>query len=153
MGSSWLIWSFIPGVHWMAWIHAGILARTPWYCGIGVIYALPFLGWLVSRRFPLPFFLLSWVVGLLHAQLQRPEINQRIARVTAASAHEPLRQALLRAALTHRGALSVTQGVLETGRSFPEIERVLHEMVASGYVFLRNNPDTGVVEYVFKELL
>jgi hypothetical protein len=60
---------------------------------------------------------------------------------------------LLQAALKHRGCLSVTQGVMETGKSFQEVEQVLNEMVTSGYVFTRNNPDTGVLEYVFKELL
>jgi hypothetical protein len=153
MEPPWLIWSFIPGVHCLAWIHAGMLTGLPKYYVFGVVYALPFLGWYVSKRFPLPFFLLSWALGLLHAQLQKQEINQRIASVMTASAHEPLRQALLQAALRHRGALSVTQGVLETGRAFPEVERVLNEMVASGYVSPRNNPETGVVEYVFREFL
>jgi hypothetical protein len=153
MEAPWLIWSFIPGLHWLAWIQAGILARYPWYYVIGVVYALPFLGWFVSKRFPLSFFLLSWVLGLLHAQLHKPDINQRIANAAAASTREPLRQALLQAALKHRGALSVTLGVLETGKSFPEVERVLNDMVASGYVSVRSNPETGVVEYVFRELL
>jgi hypothetical protein len=45
----------------------------------------------------------------------------------------------------------VTQGVMETGKSFLEVERVLNQMAESGYVFTRNNPETGVLEYVFKE--
>lgn len=154
MGSPWFIWSFVPGLHWMAWMQAGSMARYPWYYGIGAVYALPCVLWLVSRRLPLSLVLLSWLLGLLHAQIQKQEINQRIASaVAAASNHEALRQALLQAALKHRGRLSVTQGVMETGRPFPEVERVLSGMVASGYVFTRNNPETGVIEYVFKELL
>jgi hypothetical protein len=42
---------------------------------------------------------------------------------------------------------------METGKPFPEVEAVLQEMLASGYVFTRNHPETGVLEYVFKELL
>jgi predicted transcriptional regulator len=60
---------------------------------------------------------------------------------------------LLKAALQHHGRLSVTMAVMETGRSFSEVERVLNQMVESGFVFTRNHPETGVVEYVFKELL
>jgi hypothetical protein len=153
MEMPWLIWSFIPGVHWMAWIQAGMLARYPQYYAIGAIYALPLLEWLAIRRLPLSFLFLSWAVGLLHVQLRKQAINQRIAEAIAASTHEPLRQALLRAALKHQGTLSVTQGVLETGKSFPEVERVLHDMVTSGYVSVRSNSETGVVEYVFRELL
>jgi hypothetical protein len=153
MQSSWLLWSFIPGLHWIAWFQAGLLARYPWYYGIGVVYALPLLGWLISRRLPVSFLLLSWVLGLLHTQMQKQDINQRIANAALVASPESLRQALLHAALEHHGALSVTQGVMDTGKSFAEVEQVLNDMLASGYVFMRNNPKTGVVEYVFKELL
>jgi hypothetical protein len=59
---------------------------------------------------------------------------------------------LLRAAQKHRGRLSVTQGVLETGVPFAEVERVLQHMVKSSYVYMDNDPATGVIVYVFKEL-
>lgn len=59
---------------------------------------------------------------------------------------------LLRAAQKHRGRLSVTQGVLETGAPFAEVERVLQHMVKSSYVYMDNDPATGVIVYVFKEL-
>ena len=71
----------------------------------------------------------------------------------SASTPERLRQALLRAALQHDGCLSVTQGVSATGQAFADVERVLNEMVTSGYIYKRNNPQTGVIEYVFKEVL
>jgi hypothetical protein len=138
----------------MAWMQAGSMAQYLWYYGIGAVYALPCCLWLVTRRLPLSLILFSWLLSLLHTQVQKPEINRRIANaVAAASNHEAIRQALLQAALQHRGRLSVTQGVMETGKPFPEVERVLNSMVASGYVFTRNNPETGVIEYVFKELL
>ena len=62
-------------------------------------------------------------------------------------------QELVQAALKHDGCLTVTQGVMETGVSFPNVEGVLNEMVVSGYVYKRNNPETGVIEYVFQEVL
>lgn len=59
---------------------------------------------------------------------------------------------LLRAAQKHGGRLSVTQGVLETGGLFGDVERVLQSMVKSNYVYMDNDPATGVVVYVFKEI-
>jgi hypothetical protein len=59
---------------------------------------------------------------------------------------------LLRAAQKHGGRLSVTQGVIETGVLFGEVERVLQSMVKSNYVYMDNDPVTGVVVYVFKEI-
>ncbi len=65
---------------------------------------------------------------------------------------DDLMLALLRAAQTHSGRLSVTEGVLETGMPFVAVERVLQAMVNAGYVYRDNDPSTGVVVYVFKEL-
>ena len=59
---------------------------------------------------------------------------------------------LLRAAQKHGGRLSVTAGVLETGAPFAEVERVLQAMTQSSYVYMDNDPATGVIVYVFKEL-
>jgi len=59
---------------------------------------------------------------------------------------------LLRAAQKHGGRLSVTAGVMETGVPFAEVERVLKAMTQSSYVYVDNDPATGVVVYIFKEL-
>lgn len=59
---------------------------------------------------------------------------------------------LLKAAVARNGKLSVTQGVMDTGASFAEVEAVLKEMVKSGYVTVDNHPDSGVVIYDFLEL-
>ena len=154
MQSRWLIWNIIPGLHWLAWIQAGSLSKYPWYYWIGIAYALPSLLFVISKPLSFRFILLSWVISLVHTQILKQEINRRIAEVgTSASVPEELSQALLQAALIHRGCLSVTQGVMETGKTFPEVEQTLNQMVDSVYVFIRNNPESGVVEYVFKELL
>jgi hypothetical protein len=153
MRSQWLIWSFIPGLHWLTWMQAAMLTRQSRYYWLGFVYALPLLLY-VLRRVPFSLVLLSWGLSLLHVHLLKRDIHRYIAPVTTAvSDRQALMQALLQAALIHRGCLSVTQGVMETGKPFPEVEDVLKEMQASGYVFTRNNPETGVLEYVFKELL
>ncbi|UBF29453.1 NINE protein [Kovacikia minuta CCNUW1] len=59
---------------------------------------------------------------------------------------------LLKAAETRGGKLSVTQGVMETGASFKEVEETLKQMVRAGYVDVDNHPETGVVLYEFREL-
>jgi TM2 domain-containing membrane protein YozV len=61
--------------------------------------------------------------------------------------------ALLQAAATHGGRLSVTQGVMATGLGFSEVEAILQAMLKTGYVEIDNNPETGVVVYEFKELV
>lgn len=70
----------------------------------------------------------------------------------AASPRERRMRQLLEAAQEHGGAISVTQGVAATGLSFEEVEELLTDMLASGYVDVDNHPDTGVVVYRFTEL-
>ncbi|ETW94168.1 MAG: hypothetical protein ETSY1_36035 [Candidatus Entotheonella factor] len=154
----WLTWSYLPGLHWLAWLQAGFQARYPSYYLIGLLYALPTLFVVVARAASLRFVVLSWIIHLLHVYVQQSAINRRIARIAQgasvfASEEEALRQALLRAALEHGGALTVTQGVMATGATFTSVEQTLNLMVASGYVFTRENPETGLLEYVFTEMI
>lgn len=65
---------------------------------------------------------------------------------------DDLMMGLLRAAHKHGGRLSVTAGVMATGMPFADVERVLQMMVDSGYVYVDNDPETGVIIYVFKEI-
>ena len=51
------------------------------------------------------------------------------------------------------GRLTVTQGVMVTGKSFDEVETCLHGMTRSGYADVDNGPSSGVVVYVFPELV
>jgi hypothetical protein len=155
MSSRWYLWSLVPGLHWIAWIQAGALTRHAWYYWLGCLYASPLL-LLATGWPPLRLMFFSWALSLIHLLVQRSEINRRIAEAateTTASADETLMQTLAEAAMFRRGRLSVTQGVMVTGRSFTDVKQALDRMVESGYVFMRNNPDTGVIEYVFKELL
>jgi hypothetical protein len=61
-------------------------------------------------------------------------------------------QLLLNAAMKEGGQLTVTQAAMITGYSFQEAEKLLREMVASGYVDVGNEPESGVVVYYFPEL-
>ena len=65
---------------------------------------------------------------------------------------ESLMLALLGHARGHGGAVSVTEGVRATGLPFKKVERALRDMLSSGYVDVQNDPETGVVRYVFHEL-
>lgn len=149
----WLMWSWIPGLHWLAWLHAGRLTREPLYYVFSLIYALPILLFLLNRPLSIRALLLSWAICCVHLLLQQTVIHRRIAQHQGkAGPAQELMQALLRAALTHGGCITVTQGVMDTGATFAEVEQALHAMVASGYVYRRDNVETGVTEYVFTEL-
>jgi len=95
----------------------------------------------------------------LHKWLEGgPEGGETAWRNTVKSLIKPrltdddLMLALLQAAKRHAGRLSVTDGVLATGASFTEVERILQAMLNTGYVYMDNDAATGVVVYVFKEL-
>lgn len=60
---------------------------------------------------------------------------------------------LARAAQKRGGKLSITQGVIDTGISFEEVEETLNEMNRKGYVMVDNHPHNGVLIYDFVELL
>ncbi len=61
-------------------------------------------------------------------------------------------QLLLDAAMREGGKLTVTQAALVTGYPFEEAEQLLRDMVASGYVDVGNEPESGVIVYYFPEL-
>src|SRR6478672_9851431 len=75
-----------------------------------------------------------------------------IALTIPASPREQLVASRLKAAVTREGKLSVTQGVMDTGASFLEVEATLKDLVKSGYVHVDNHPVTGVIIYEFIEL-
>ena len=72
--------------------------------------------------------------------------------VAAAPGTGSLRIELLKAAVEKGGVLTVTEGVIATGKTFKEVEACLTRMVDSGYVDIDNRPGSGVVTYVFSEL-
>ena len=69
------------------------------------------------------------------------------------SVNSDLKTRLLRAAHRGGGTLTVTQAVMETAESFEAIEACLGDMVQAGYVDVDNQPESGVIVYVFPELV
>ncbi|EAW33996.1 TM2 domain-containing protein [Lyngbya sp. PCC 8106] len=80
-----------------------------------------------------------------------PSISTVSYNITPTS-QEQYRVKLLKAAASRGGKLSVTQGVMATGASFEEVEKVLNQMLKSGYVGIGNDPETGIILYDFYEL-
>lgn len=82
----------------------------------------------------------------------------RVPLLAAASDASPsevldtLRMKLLEAASARNGRLSVTEGVMVTGKTFELVEAELDAMAKSGYVGISNDPDTGMVIYTFGQL-
>jgi TM2 domain-containing membrane protein YozV len=88
--------------------------------------------------------------GSADAALQ-PSMSRTIAPKQP-TLNERLDLKLLKAAHQHNGKLSVTQGVMDTGADFPEVESALLTMAKKGYADIQNDPKTGAVVYVFPEL-
>lgn len=78
--------------------------------------------------------------------LDRPAIARTIDPPT------PLGIRLIKAAQIRNGKISVTQGVVDTGADFAEVEASLLDMTKKGYATIDNDLRTGAVTYVFHEL-
>lgn len=114
--------------------------------------------------FTLGFFGIGQFIDLLlipdmaeqrHRKLfgDEPSSFDRQSVVAAEVSQDTLMVQLLRLAKLHGGQLTVTQAVMETGKSFETIESELKTMVKSGYADVTNRPDSGVVVYEFPELM
>lgn len=89
---------------------------------------------------------------LPHPRLARRLGSQQPHQQPPALPQQNIQQVMLKAAQANGGALTVTQGVVATGLTFEQVEEVLREMVAKGYVDVDNAPNSGVVVYRFPEL-
>lgn len=88
----------------------------------------------------------------LRAAGMRPHLALPPGVMPEADTPEKFRVKLVQAAAQYGGKLSVTQGVMATGKTFEEVERALDDMVKSGYVDVTNDDSTGVVVYNFGQL-
>jgi hypothetical protein len=152
---------YSPGVAFLLW-----LACLFGLCGLHRFYlGRPVTGFLYLIT--LGFFGIGQIIDLARldqmveqSNLALDERRQRLlgaprsplVPVSLRDPAEELRLSLTRAAAARGGALSVTQGVMATGRPFREVEDALDEMVRSGYVDIGNDPDSGIVVYRFGEL-
>jgi hypothetical protein len=82
---------------------------------------------------------------------RRPIAAKRLPPASLTTKDE-VRQRLVQAAARNGGQLSVTHGVMATGKSHKEVEELLDEMARSGYVGIDNDEKTGAVVYTFGEL-
>ena len=73
-------------------------------------------------------------------------------RSGTSSSVEEVRMTLLREASKRGGKLTITDGVMASGKSFAQVEAILDEMAQSGLVGIGNDPDTGAMIYTFDEL-
>lgn len=66
---------------------------------------------------------------------------------------QELRTQLLHEAHRGDGKLTVTQAVMASGEDWDIVESCLRDMVQAGYVDVDNEPESGVIVYVFPELV
>ena len=90
-----------------------------------------------------------------HTPLPGPSHTQKARSRPEQSAAAPtdLRTLLLHEAHRGDGKLTVTQAVMATGEDWDRIEACLKKMVQAGYVDVDNEPHSGVIVYVFPELV
>jgi hypothetical protein len=151
----WLAWLFgLGGLHrfYLGKPVTGFFYLITWgFFGVGQIIDL----------FRLPSLVRRQNLRLLQeeAQLMRelsgapPPAARALPAAREPSPSQPnLRQQLLQEAVKNNGRLSVTQGVLASGRDFAEVEKALDDMLKSGFVGIDNDPVTGHVVYHFPQL-
>lgn len=90
--------------------------------------------------------------GLLYDPSQ-PAVTQTLPPAEQPLTEDQLKRLLLHSAQAHGGRISVTQGVLDTGADFPEVEAALLGLVKKGHADIQNDPRTGAVVYTFPELV
>jgi hypothetical protein len=148
---------------WLGWL-VGLGGLHRFYLGkpaTGVLYVLTWglfgIGQIVDL-FKLPDLVRRRNLAFLkhEAEMRRALTEAGRPALPASPAALPpqpsLRQQLLQEASRHNGQLSVTQGVLATGRDFAEVEKALDDMLKAGYVGIDNDPTTGHVVYHFPQL-
>lgn len=147
-----------PGVSFLLWLAAlfGLCGLHRFYLGrpiTGFLYlvTLGFLG--VGQIYDLTQ--LDEMTGKANLRLaegrQRKQKQLQAPVQVSGLPDDAARQALLLAAKVRQGRLSVTQGVLATGRTFGDVDRLLTEMARSGYVGVDYDQD-GMLVYTFGEL-
>lgn len=152
----WCLWLFgLAGVHriYMGKYGTGILWLLTWgLFGIGQFVDLFRMKGLIKDA------------NIREGYLPHPRLASRLQGGTSSppqgGSSQPalpprpqnVQQVLLKAAQANGGALTVTQGVVTTGLTFEQVEEILREMVAKGYVDVDNAPNSGVVVYRFPEL-
>lgn len=82
--NSWLFWTLLPYLNFLAWVHAAMATREFRYWLLSGIYSVPFLG--VAFASPnkqatdiwSAIGVLSWIGGIVHALIVRKAVSQKI---------------------------------------------------------------------------
>lgn len=153
VGSSYILWlGCLLQLHGLHRLYNGKIGTgLLWMCTLGLFGVGQFLDlFLIPNMVEDYNTKLRAKMGLSAAGV--PLWQPVVATTVVKSTQEQLMVKLLKAAAARNGQLSVTQGVMDTGASFAEVEATLKEMIKSGYVGVDNHPNTGVVIYNFFEL-
>ena len=146
------------GFFWLAVATVAIITPTDSYALL-----IPFFGLPLVDAFLIP----GWVrrhnagreaaLATLASAAPLPEALDAAAQGTPRPAPQDrpadLRTRLLRVAHRGDGKLTLTQAVMETEAGFEEVELALHALVSAGHIDVGNDPDSGVVLYLFPELV
>ena len=98
--SKWYVWAFVPWLHWIAFVHAGVRAKHTPYFLTAALFGIPFfLAMIVPTgaegKGPPGFLVMceivAWVSGIVYALRNAKEVDLRIAYANEkASWGEPL---------------------------------------------------------------
>lgn len=143
----WFAWIFgFGGIHriYLGKPISGVIYLLTWgLFGVGQVFDLLTLNRLVAEANA------KQLGGFTPLQLSSPEVP---IPTIQDDPMELARLKLLNAAKEHGNQLSVTQGVMATGKTFEQVEELLDVMAKSGYVGIDNDPKTGAVVYTFGDL-
>ena len=148
--ATWLAWIFgFGGIHriYLGKPITGILYLFTWgLFGVGQVIDLLTMGSMVDEANR------KQLGGRVPRQLTTGGGFRPMVPAPSGTPAEMARLKLLQAAKAHGNQLSVTQGVMATGKTFKEVEDMLDEMAKSGYVGIGNDDNTGAVVYTFGQL-
>ncbi len=126
------------------WV-GGVLVQTAHVIGTGN----PLFFWGVAAMFAADLVEIpGWV-----RQCNKTTVAARADAKANKEEAKDVRTLLLHEAHRGDGKLTVTQGVLATGLDWDLVEGCLRDMVQAGYVDVDNEPGSGVIVYVFPELV